>query len=103
MIRVERAKHLLKLAGDLTIYEAAGAVALIQAEWQGEPILEADLSGVEDLDTAGAQVLLWLKRLGTAGNGAISLTNPSDIVLEVFNQLNLAGVIGDTPHLAPTS
>ncbi len=103
MISFARDQHTLLLSGELTIYHAAEARTRLGEELAADPALEVDLSGVEELDTAGAQVLLWLKREARARGGAVPFTRHSPAVLEVLDQLNLAGAFGDTLLIAPTA
>ncbi len=103
MITFARDQHTLLLSGELTIYHAAEARTRLGEELAADPALEVDLSGVEELDTAGAQVLLWLKREARARGGAVPFTHHSPAVLEVLDQLNLAGAFGDTLLIAPTA
>jgi anti-anti-sigma regulatory factor len=59
-----------------------------------------DLSGVEELDTAGVQLLLWLKQEARRGGYACTLVNHSPAVVEVLDLLKLAGTFGDPILLA---
>jgi len=103
MFQIQRSNNVLEVAGELTIYHAGEAKARFLEELAGEPIHEVDLSGIEELDTAGAQLLLWLKAEGRNRGWNIPFLQHSPAVLEVFEQLNLAGLFGDTLLLAPTS
>jgi anti-anti-sigma factor len=103
MVQFHRSRHVLKFEGELTIYHAAEAKLRLQEELSADPALEVDLSGIEEMDTAGAQVLLWLKREGLARGQAIPFTHHSPAVLDVIDLLNLAGVFGDTILIAPSS
>ncbi len=101
MLTFERTRNVLKVTGELIIYEAAEAKARFREELAADPVLELDLSGLEELDTAGAQLLLWVKGEGRATGHAIPFTHHSPAVLEVLDQLNLAGAVGDTLLIAP--
>lgn len=83
------------LAEDFSIYTAAqnkdnllGQLALSQG-------LELDLSGVEEMDSAGLQVLMLLKREADARGKPLQLINHSQAVVEIFELLDLAGYFGD--------
>jgi anti-sigma B factor antagonist len=71
-------------AGDLTIQAAAAAKdQLLAAARLGEPELgelQLDLSGVTELDTAGLQLLLLLRRELAAEGRTLVLARPSDAV-----------------------
>lgn len=94
----------LKLAGELTIYTASDARRNLRAalEHQGAPS-ELDLSGIEELDTAGMQVLLWFKQEASAQGKVVAFTNHSSAVIEVIDLLKIAGVFGDPILITPTS
>ncbi len=53
--------------------------------------LQVDLSAVTEIDSAGLQLLLWLKQ--EASN--LKLVNHSQAVVNVFQLLNLAMYFGD--------
>jgi anti-sigma B factor antagonist len=101
MFQAHRSRHILRLEGELTIYHAAEARDLFQKELAKGAPLELDLSGLGECDTAGAQVLLWLKREGQAKGFLVPFLHHSPVVLEVIDQLNLAGTFGDTLVIAP--
>jgi len=101
MFESHRSGPVLALVGELTIYHAAEARDLLAAELAPDPPAELDLSGVEELDTAGAQVLAWAKREARAKGAALAFTRHSPAVLEVIDQLNLARTFGDTLLIAP--
>jgi len=101
MLQFEKAGNVLKVEGELTIYHVAEAKLRFREELAG-PALEVDLAGVEELDTAGVQLLLWLKREGRSRGRAVPFANHSPAVLDVFDQLNLAAAFGDTLLLAPS-
>ncbi|TWC47705.1 anti-anti-sigma factor [Pseudomonas sp. SJZ080] len=85
----------LCIEGELNIYTAA--------EWkkrlddliaQGED-LELDLGGVQELDTAGLQLLIMAKKETSLRNQQLRLANHSPAVLEVFALCDLAVMFGD--------
>ena len=94
----------LRLSGELTIYAAAEAKARLgpYLEAAAEP-LELDLSGIEELDTAGVQVLLWLKREAERKHRPVCLASHSQAVIEVFDLLKVAAVFGDPILLSPAN
>ena len=53
--------------------------------------LQVDLSAVTEIDSAGLQLLLWLKQEVTN----LKLINHSQAVVNVFQLLNLAMYFGD--------
>lgn len=53
---------LLFIEGELTIYRAAELKDALLAAVNHSPVLEVDLAGVTDIDTAGVQLLMLAKR-----------------------------------------
>lgn len=106
MLTIHQAKHnghpILKPSGELTIYTAAEARKNLfeHLEYKG-PFPELDLSEVEELDTAGVQVLLCLKREALACGKTAVFTNHSPAVIEVFDLLKVAALFGDPILIAP--
>lgn len=88
------------LASDLTIYQAAEhKEVLLQALADAEH-LELDLSAVGDIDTAGLQLLILLKREARARGRQVTITNHSTAVRQVIDFCNLAAAFGD-PMVIP--
>ncbi len=85
----------LAIEGDLTIYRAAELREAILAAQDGAECLVIDLGAVEEIDTAGLQLLVLAKRQALAGGHALRLVNHSRAVLEVFEMLDLVGYFGD--------
>lgn len=107
MLTIQEAKHnghaVLKLAGELTIYTAAEArTGLAERLERKGPLPELDLSGVEELDTAGLQVLLWAKREAAAHDKPLPFANHSPAVVEVFDLLKIAAIFGDPILISPS-
>jgi len=63
MLEIEPATHdqkpVLRLTGELTIYAVAEAKGLLSEALDRHPALNLNLAGVEEMDTAGVQLLLW--------------------------------------------
>ncbi len=107
MLTIQEAKHnghpVLKLGGELTIYTAAEARSTLGERLDRKGALpELDLSGLEELDTAGVQVLLWLKREALARNKVLPFANHSPAVVDVFDLLKVAAVFGDPILISPS-
>ncbi|MBQ1782726.1 MAG: STAS domain-containing protein [Gammaproteobacteria bacterium] len=80
----------LAIGGELTIY---GVADVKERLWQAAaryPQLEVDLSGVDDFDTAGLQLLLMSKRWPAT---QINYVNHSAAVLRLIELSNV--VLGD--------
>jgi len=93
----------LKLKGALTIYSVAEARKEIPARMAKLKALVLDLSGIEEMDTSGVQLLLWLKRDATKRGSALALINHSPAVLEVLDLLKLTTAFGDPILLSPSN
>jgi anti-sigma B factor antagonist len=56
---------------------------------------EIDLSAVNEIDTAGAQLLIYAKKAAHEMRKELHITRHSPAVLEMFELLNLAAYFGD--------
>ncbi len=92
----------LLLSGELTIYSAADARQGLSASiGKGGPP-EWDLSGIEEIDTAGVQVLLWAKREAAASGHPVAFVNHSAAVINAFDLLKVTGIFGDPILITPS-
>jgi anti-anti-sigma factor len=84
--------------GALTIYEAPFLKAgLLQALAAGGE-LTVDLGGVEEMDTAGLQLLLLARREAQRANRPLRIASPSPGCREVLARYGLAHLAEDTMH-----
>ena len=83
-----------KVSGELTIYAAAEARRELQRLHASWPDLLLDLSEIEEIDSAGVQLLWWLKRNVEQSGHALALVDPSPAVVEVLDLLKLTGTFG---------
>jgi len=81
---------------DLTIYTAADTAARLRHALQSGEALDLDLSDVEDIDTAGLQLLLQLRRTAQQTGRAIRFSSPSPAVQDIVQLLNLHDFFGWT-------
>ncbi|WP_377703717.1 lipid asymmetry maintenance protein MlaB [Pseudoduganella sp. UC29_71] len=86
---------LLFIEGELTIYRAAELKDALLAAVNHSPVLEVDLAGVTDIDTAGVQLLMLAKRSALQLQRQVRLVSHSPAVLEVFELLDLGAWFGD--------
>ena len=93
----------LALSGALTIYTVAEARREIPVRLAKRKSQILDLSGIEELDTSGVQLLLWLKRDAASRGEGLSLIHHSSAVADVLDLLRLTATFGDTILLSPTS
>ena len=86
----------LKLDGEMTIYRAAELKeTLLDALAATDAVLEVNLAGVYEIDTAGVQLLMLTKREAAKQGRVLRLTAHSRSVAAAFELLNLAGHFGD--------
>ncbi|MYM97334.1 STAS domain-containing protein [Duganella vulcania] len=83
------------LDGEMTIYRAADLKATVLDALRKTQVLELDLSGVTELDTAGLQVLMLAKQTAHADQRELRLVKHSPAVLEIFDMLDLGAFFGD--------
>jgi len=85
----------IAIDGELTIYRAADLKVTVLEALRKSPVLEVDLSGVTELDTAGLQVLMLAKNTAAADQRELRLVNHSPAVVEIVEMLNLGAFFGD--------
>lgn len=85
----------LSIKGELTIYQALELKQLLLTALAGTAVLEVDLSGVTDIDTAGVQLLILVKKTAQAQQRELHLVAHSPAVTDVFELLNLVAYFGD--------
>ena len=96
-----RAQGKALIHGAMTIYDAmAGKNALLDALSRSHE-LEIDLSGVTEIDTAGIQLFVMLKRAALSAQKQVRFVAHSPATLEVFDQYDLTGYFGD-PVVLPS-
>ena len=90
----------LALASDLTIYHAEAHKDALLAALAGTERLELDLSAVGEIDTAGLQLLILIKREARAHDKRVTITGHSTSVRQVIDFCNLAAAFDD-PMVIP--
>ncbi|HPU80179.1 STAS domain-containing protein [Accumulibacter sp.] len=85
----------LALREDMTIYQAQAQKEQLLAALAATEDLELDLSGVGEMDTAGLQLLLLLKREVLQQGKQLKIISHSPNVQRLFDFCNLVGVFGD--------
>lgn len=91
----QRGPAVLRIEGELTIYRAAEFKQTLLDAVAGAAVLELDLSGVTDIDTAGLQLLMLAKKTAQAAQRELRLVAHSPAVTDLFELLNLAAFFGD--------
>ena len=89
------ASNVIVLEGELTIYRAAELKPLLLAALPGTGPIEIDLAEVSEVDTAGLQLLMLLRREAQALGRALHLRGPSLAMVEAFELLDLAAWFGE--------
>lgn len=96
------ASQTLPLADDLTIYHALELKQKLLDALAANDELELDLSQVNEIDTAGLQLLLLLKKEAQrAGKRAVIVAH-SQAVRSLIDFCHLAGELGD-PLVIPAA
>jgi anti-anti-sigma factor len=85
----------IALDGEITIYRAADLKTTVLEALRKTRVLEIDLSGVTELDTAGLQVLMLAKQTAAADQRELRLLQHSPAVVEIFEMLDLVAFFGD--------
>ncbi|VVP58918.1 lipid asymmetry maintenance protein MlaB [Pseudomonas fluorescens] len=85
----------LHIEGEMNIYTAAEFKTQLLPHLAQPGELEIDLSQVSEMDGAGLQQLLLVKREATRVGINLRLARHSRAVLEVFDLCNLAAFFGD--------
>lgn len=80
------------LDGELTIYTVSEINAALARAVLEHDETEVDLGGVEEMDTAGLQVMLMAKR---CSGKTVRFVNHSDAVLRLLDLANLGPMLGD--------
>ena len=92
----------LRLEGALTIYSATEARDRLCAALDESAALQLNLSAIEELDTAGVQLLVWIKQEARRRGKTLVLFAHSPAVGEVFDLLKVASLFGDAMLLPPS-
>ena len=85
----------LVIQGEMTIYTALEQKNALSRHLHTANELQIDLSGVNEIDSAGLQLLLFLKREATEHQIKLNLVQHSLEVVEVLELLNLTKHFGD--------
>lgn len=89
-----------RMAGEMTIYHAAEMKGELLPCLDRSTEVEIDLSEVSEMDTAGFQLLLLIKREAAKAGKLLRLVAHSPATLEVLDLFNMASHFGD-PVMMP--
>jgi len=81
--------------GSMTIYEAAADKPLLLSALATAKEAAIDLSSVDEMDTAGLQLLILVKRESLKAGKVLRLTAHSQASLDVLERYNLGAYFGD--------
>jgi len=95
-------RQLLSLAEDLTIYHALEQKNLLLDALSSADELELDLLKVSEIDTAGLQLLILLKKEAQRSGKRVAIVAHSQAVRTVIDFCNLATELGD-PLVIPAA
>jgi anti-sigma B factor antagonist len=90
----------LTIDNELTIFTAAEMKPYLLAFLNSGDELELDLSQVAEIDTAGLQILILIKREAAQQGKTLSFSMHSRAVLEILELANLTTAFGDQVVLA---
>lgn len=85
----------IALEGEMTIYTAADMKTRLLTALDESNGLEIDLSAVSELDTAGLQIMVLVKREAGHQGKTLLFIDHSQAVLDVLDVTGLGSVFGD--------
>ncbi len=83
------------LGDELNIYTASELKEELLNLLEDAKELEIDLSKVAEMDSAGLQILIMLKREAERQDKQLHMLNHSQVVFEVFELLDVSSLFGD--------
>lgn len=92
----------LQISGELTIYDAVALHRALLESLGACDSLALDLSAVTDLDAAGLQQLMLLRREAGATGKMLQVLAHSDTTREVVALCGLDADFGEQRHVAPS-
>jgi len=85
----------IAIRNEMTIYTALEQRNALLPHLKAEQTLQLDLSEVSEIDSAGMQLLIHMKKEAKRHNNHFSLINHSQAVVEVITLLGLTSFFGD--------
>ncbi len=89
------ASQMIAIADDLTIYNALAQKQTLLDALDATGKLELDLSQVGEIDTAGLQLLILLKKEAQRAGKCVSIVAHSQAVSSLIDFCNMAADFGD--------
>ncbi|MBA3997303.1 MAG: anti-sigma B factor antagonist [Candidatus Accumulibacter sp.] len=102
-IRMEEGRCIASIEGELSIYTAYDLKRELLALLDRHQHLELDLSAVGELDTAGCQILVLLRREAGKQSKELTFSGRSDPTVALIELLGLVGYFSDdtAPRVVP--
>jgi anti-anti-sigma factor len=96
-VRIEQKDDLrtVSIDGEMTIYTALEYKTHLLEQLLDCHEMELNLSEIDEMDTAGLQILLMLKREAENGGRQLRLINHSRAIYEILELLNMQSHFGD--------
>jgi len=95
------ARTRITLDGAMTVYEAVDAKRDLLQALAGSTALEIDVTGLDEVDTAGLQLLLLLRRESLRAAKPLRLAGSSQALAEVLDRYGLAAQFDQPLEAAP--
>lgn len=92
----------LAVSDAMTIYQAAAQKQLLLEALASAAQIELDLSRVPEIDTAGLQLLILLKREAAAREASVRIVAHSEAVRDAIEFCNMVTYFGD-PMVIPAA
>lgn len=92
----------ISIDDELSIYSVAELQRSVLEHWTDELNLELDLSAVSEVDSAGLQWLMHLKREARLSKRNVRFHSHSQPIIDGLELFNLIGLFGD-PVVLPAS
>lgn len=96
-------RSVLRVEGEMTIYQAADIKNELMGHLVSSEGVDIDLSAVSELDSAGLQLLILVKREATQAGKTLRLLSHSQAVLDVLDICNLTPYFGDPVVMSPSA
>lgn len=93
----------LAIEGELTIYTAAKQKTSLLTFLDSDDELEINLANITEMDTAGLQLLILLKREAAQTNKTLRFVMHSKVVLDILELTRLISTFGDQVVLSPNA
>lgn len=85
----------LSLQGEFTIYTAEQNKVVLLEALTRQDVLQIDLSGITEIDGAGLQLLIAMKKASLKQDRDLSFSGHSSVVLDAIDLCNLSSFFGD--------